>query len=247
MSFQALLTTLLLPPLALVLVCIAGGILAWRGWRPGGFLAALAAGLQLFLATPLCADLLTTSLEREVSAGAPYLPKAPPPEAIVLLSAELVMNGQEPEPGPLSLERLRAAAALQRRTGLPVLITGGPAWETGPSIAAVLAQSLAQDFGVAARWLEPAAADTHENARFSAVMLKAAGIRSAYLVTHGWHLPRAQAAFAREGFPTYAAPVRLDPPAEGDMMEFIPRVDYWAESWYMLREWVGRLVYAIRD
>src|SRR5688572_6572575 len=43
MSLQALLTTLALPPLALAFACLAGGVLAWRGWRAGGLVAALAA------------------------------------------------------------------------------------------------------------------------------------------------------------------------------------------------------------
>jgi uncharacterized SAM-binding protein YcdF (DUF218 family) len=247
MSFQALLTTLLLPPVALVLACVAGGLLAWRGWRTGGLIVALAAGLQLALATPLCANLLAASLEREVMRDAAPLAGAPPPAAIIILGAEAVLGEAGSEVGPLTLERLRAGAALHRRTGLPLLVTGGPAWEGSPPLAMLMARSLTLDFGVTVRWLEPAAHDTRENAGFGAAMLQAAGIRSAYLVTHAWHMPRAQAAFARLGFATTAAPVRVDAPPRGEPAEFVPRADYWAESWYMLREWAGRLVYAIRD
>ena len=43
------------------------------------------------------------------------------------------------------------------------------------------------------------------------------------------------------------APVRRRlPPAFGPA-EWLPRADNLGESWFALREWAGRLVYAIRD
>jgi uncharacterized SAM-binding protein YcdF (DUF218 family) len=206
---QGLLTAVALPPLSLALLAVTGGLLAWRGWRAGGALAALAAALQILLATPLCADLLVSSLERGVQPGQLRPTGAAPPAAIVILGAEAMRNGPVLEVGPLTLERLRVGAALQRRTELPVLVTAGPLAEGQPPLGPIMARSLAEDFGVAARWTEPAARDTRENALCSAELLHEAGIRSVWLVTHGWHMPRAQEAFARAGLATAAAPVRI--------------------------------------
>jgi uncharacterized SAM-binding protein YcdF (DUF218 family) len=98
------------------------------------------------------------------------------------------------------------------------------------------------------RWVEPRAADTRQNALFSAALLRRQGIGAAHLVSHAWHLPRAQGAFARAGFPVHAAPVRRgglpDATATGN---WVPRPDHLAQSWYALREWAGLVVYRLRD
>jgi uncharacterized SAM-binding protein YcdF (DUF218 family) len=167
--------------------------------------------------------------------------------AIVVLGAEMVHGREGGDIGPLTLERLRAGAALHRRTGLPLLVTGGPLSPGSAPIAVLMARSLTTDFGAAPRWVEPRARDTRENAAFSAALLRGEGIGAAYLVTHAWHLPRAQAAFARQGLATAAAPVRLDRVPDGRLSEWLPRADHLGESWFFLREWAGRLVYALRD
>jgi uncharacterized SAM-binding protein YcdF (DUF218 family) len=242
-SPQGILTALLLPPLLLVWLTLLGGVLAWRGRRRGGALAALAAMLLLVLATPMAAGLLRHSLERQVVIAA----DAPAPGAIVVLSAEVARGADGPEPGPLTLERVVRAAALHRATALPLLVTGGPAAPGEPSLAALMAASLAQDFGLAARWIEPRATDTAENAVMSAVLLREAGIKTVFLVTHGWHMPRAQAAFARAGLATRAAAVRLSPPPDGRFSDWVPSPRQLGDSWLYLREWAGRVVYALRD
>lgn len=251
MVIQGILTSLLLPPLVLVLACLFAGLLAWRGRRLGGMVAFLAALALIFLATPFCASLLMSSLERDLAASARDVVAAPhdaaAPEAIIILGAEAVSDDVAVDIGPLTLERLRAGAALHRRTRLPILVTAGPPPDVNPALAVLMARSLSQDFGVETRWIEQQARDTHENAAFSVALLRQAGIRSAFVVSHAWHLPRARESFARLGFTTVAVPVRIDTPPASDWQEWIPRPDHWATSWYMLREWAGRFVYAIRD
>jgi uncharacterized SAM-binding protein YcdF (DUF218 family) len=241
-SLQAIATALLLPPSLLLLIAMLGGLLAWRGQRWAGALAALAAALVLVLATPMAAGLLRWSLESQVVATT----AGPAPGAIVVLSAEVAHGADGPEVGPLTLERLRAGAQLHRATGLPVLVTGGPAATDEPSMAALMAAVLLQDFAVPVRWQESRAKDTRQNAELSAAMLRAEGVASVHLVTHGWHLPRAEAAFARAGLATRSAPVRLTPPPDGRASDWVPSPRQLGEAWFYLREWAGRLVYALR-
>lgn len=249
MSLQAVLTAVFLPPLLLVLVAALLGLWAWRGRRLAGLLAALAGLLVLVLATPLAAGLLMASLESTVPRGPFTTPGCDGPGAIIILGAEIARGQHGLEVGPLTLERLRAGAVLHRRTGLPILVTGGALGRNDVSVAFLMQRSLTQDFGVPVRWVEPRAADTAQNAAYAATMLRAQDICAAYVVTHAWHLPRALEAFGRQPGPAaLPAPVRfLRRPQGRQLSDYVPRVDHLTESWFALREWTGRLVYAIRD
>lgn len=69
-----------------------------------------------------------------------------------------------------------------------------------------MAEILEGEFGVPVRWREELSRDTADNARFSAVMLKAAGISRIVLVTQAFHMPRAVALFEAAGLQVVAAP-----------------------------------------
>jgi uncharacterized SAM-binding protein YcdF (DUF218 family) len=247
MSAQGLATTLLLPPLLLVLVTLAAALLVVRVAAPAGKRLALLivlAGLgQLLLATPYVAGSLKLGLQRAI----PEPRASPPPGAIVVLGAEVARGAHGVEVGPLTLERLRAAAALWRRTGLPVLVTGGPIRPGEAPLAVLMARSLVEDFGVPVRWIEAEAADTAGNARLGAAMLGQEGIAAAYVVTHAWHLARALEAFDRTAVVGLPAAVRLELGPSGSVTDWVPRTDQLLASWFALREWLGRAVYRLRD
>lgn len=245
MSFpwRQALPALTLPPILLVLCCIACGLLAWRGRRLAGLVGAASALALLLLATPALSGLLRWSLEREVT-QAPIASQAP--AAIIILGAEATRGPDGPMVGPLTLERLRAGAALHRRMGWPILVTGGVLAPGDPPLARLMALSLAEDFGVSTRWIEARAANTAENAAFSAAMLQAEGISGAYLVSHAWHVPRAMDGFARGSLSVTLAPLSLTPVSMTRMTDWLPRPDHLAESWYALREWGGRLLHVLQ-
>ncbi len=231
---------LLLPPASLALlafVCLlAGG--RWR--RPG--LAALA--LLLVLGMPATPILLMAALAAPAS---PAL--GPAPEAIVILSAEAVRapEGLDLNPGLLSLDRLRAGAALHRRTDLPILVSGGSFAGSVTSLGAMMARSLEQDFRVDVRWQETKSRDTWENAEFSTAILRQAGISRAYLVTQSWHMRRALLAFSRFGLDVTPAPAHPDVPPRLTVGDFIPRASAWQDSFYAMHEWVGWAYYKLRS
>ena len=108
-ALRNLLGVFALPPIVLLLVALAGAVLAWRGRRAGGAVAVVCLAATLLLATPMVSGLLLASLEETSPAGV-----GGAPEAIIILGAE-ANNGQDgPDVGPLTLERLRRGAALQR-------------------------------------------------------------------------------------------------------------------------------------
>lgn len=249
-----MLTQALVEPPANLLLAIALG-LALRAAsrraglrRLGGAVAGLGFALLVLLALPASAQLLLRALERDLPLSAPQGAR---PGAIVILSAEdlrAVPGGifAAPDIGAMTLQRLRAGAALHRRTGLPVLVTGGVMRPGTPPIAAAMARVLAQEFGIQARWVEDRSATTWENAAFSAPMLKADGIEAAYLVTHGWHMRRSLMAFAEAGLAATAAPTHLTGPERPDLASFLPNAHAWADSRLALHEWIGLAWYAMK-
>jgi uncharacterized SAM-binding protein YcdF (DUF218 family) len=241
MSSQGIATSVLLPPLVLVLLSIGAGLFAWRpAWS--GAVTCIAGIVVLLLATPFAAGHLRASLEsshlRDTQSA---------PAAIIVLAADASTGPNGADVGKLTLQRLRTGAQLARSTGLPLLVTGGPAAPGESPVAQAMAISLENDFGLSARWLEPLATDTRDNAHFSAAILRVAGIESAYVVTHAWHMPRTLDAFARTGFAVRPAAVAPGRVPDGRASDWIPRPDHLATSWFMLREWAGILVYRLRD
>jgi uncharacterized SAM-binding protein YcdF (DUF218 family) len=110
-----------------------------------------------------------------------------------------------------------------------------------------MARSLHDEFGITVRWVEPAAANTWENAQFSAAMLHAAGINSVYLVSQAWHIRRAVMAFARFGIATTPAPLRFERTPRFTLDEFFPRITAMRSSYFALHEWIGCAYYALRS
>ena len=243
MWLKALLSFLLLPPVNLVFAILAGVALQRRTPRFAHWLIGIASTLLLVLAMPAVAGTLLCRLE----SGLPLLPPpGKPPGAIVILGGDVAhMAATGITVGPLSLERVRIGAALQRKTGLPILVTGGVLGGEPPAVADVMRDSLEQDFRVPVRWVERHSADTWQNARDSAAILRANGIDSIYLVTQPWHERRAMMAFANTAITVTASPGPLDRPPKPLARDFVPRVSAWVTSFYALHEWIGCLWYAL--
>ncbi len=225
----------LLPPTSLAVLTF---LLLLGGRRARG-LAILSTAILVLLAMPKVAALMLNSL------APPPVVGGPAPSAIVILSADGVhLPGPDDlEPGLFTLDRLRAGAALQRRTGLPILVAGGQT-DSQMSLAGMMSRSLRDDFRVPVKWEESRSLDTWENAVNSAALLKPAGITRVYVVTHFWHMRRALVAFRAAGLDPVPAPVR-DPfelPLSAE--QFVPRPSAWTYSYLALHEWVGLLYYS---
>jgi uncharacterized SAM-binding protein YcdF (DUF218 family) len=238
---RGLVTVLVVPPPNLVLLAIAGFMLLhWTRYRRAGtILLATGLALLLILSVPVTGQALLVSLEQDLSLDPP---KEAPPAAIVILSAEVehaIGPGPDVRVGPLTLQRLRAGAELARRTHLPILVSGGTLQEDDPAMASIMADSLKDDFGIPAQWIEARSRNTWENASDSAAILLPKGIRSVYVVTHAWHEWRATIAFRHAGLIPTAAPVQLDDLSAG----LLPEISGWSRSYYGLHEWIGLAVY----
>ena len=237
--------TMGVPPMCFLYVAALGWLMpgSWR--RTGRILTAFGLlGLWVF-SLPIVSELLLVGLERDL----PLNPSAnAPPAAIVILGGDVTRTADQPfiVPGRLTLERLRTGAALHRRTGLPVLVTGGIVHRDRPPVGTIMADSLRDDFLVPVTWTETVSNDTWENASMSAAILKHQGIASVYVVTNGWHLRRAMIAFRKAGLIATAVPTSIEPPIDPIASDFMPRVGAWEWNYFAMHEWIGCAWYASR-
>jgi uncharacterized SAM-binding protein YcdF (DUF218 family) len=238
MSPRLVLTNLLIPPNSLVYLALLGLLLARRRRGRAGVAVSLAAlAGMLALGMPVTSHALLVSLEGE---DAP--PPVEPPQAIVILSADVDRTPEGLEPDSLTLQRLLAGARLWQRTHLPVLVSGGSLRPGDTPVAAVMARTLERDFHVPVRWIEGRSETTWENAANSAAILLPEGVRSVYLVTHAWHERRSVLSFRHFGLVPTVASVPADIVTGG----FVPSAAGWARSFYALHEWIGLAVYSVR-
>lgn len=240
---RKLLGTLLLPPLGPLLVLACGLRLAARRFRRTGLALAWAAWtLLLALSVPWVAAALSLAVggvgepvaDRDLRRG----------EAIVVLGGGT--RGPAPEygggraPTLLTLERVRYGAALARRTGLPLLVTGG-GWPGDEPEGALMARMLADDYGLPTRWLETRARNTYENARFSAALLRPAGVTRVVLIVHGVDARRTAREFRAAGLEVIVAATVIPSLAVDSAWDFIPSMGALGGSWLALYELLGNL------
>ena len=244
---RRLLETLVLPPASVLLLLLLGSALRWRWPRLGRTLQVLAVLALLVLSLPITGGAMLGALQ--TSPSLPADGPLPPADAIVVLSAEGDRFGVEyghAVAGSMTMQRLRYGAFLQRRTKLPMLVSGGIPDSHSPALATMMAEAAQQEFQVPVKWIEDRSADTWENAKFSAELLKAAGCKRILLVTSAWHMPRSVASFEAQGIEVVAAPTAFRAPATEGWTGFVP---HWAglkDSCIAMHEWFGGIAYWFR-
>ncbi len=171
-------------------------------------------------------------------------------QAIVVLGADRYREA--PEYGQdtvtrFGLERIRYAAWLQKRTGLPILVSGGGEDEKIPE-AHFMRDALIGEFGATVQWIEDASRSTRENAAYANAILKQQGIQRIVLVTHAWHMPRAREAFQNSGLTVIPAPTQFYRPGryEKGVYAWFPGANALLWNQLALHEIVGYWWYRIR-
>jgi uncharacterized SAM-binding protein YcdF (DUF218 family) len=244
---------LILPPTSLFIM-IAIGLALWRRRpRTGRILAGTGLALLAFLSTTGGARLLVAPLERMT---APLqAPERAGAQAIVVLTGGRLRRAPEYDgrdiPNYYGLARARYGAHLQRKTGLPILVSGGSggspdAQDRAYAEADGMAAALREDFGVPVKWTEGRSLDTAENAAFSAAILRAEGVRRILLVTDAMHMPRARAAFERAGLDVVSAPTMFFGSQPPSVHEWVPSAEGMRRSWYATYELLGMAWYRLR-
>jgi uncharacterized SAM-binding protein YcdF (DUF218 family) len=149
-------------------------------------------------------------------------------------------------PNAECFSRCQHAAWIQRNTGLPVLVSGGLGSDRNPPVGATM-RDLMLVSGVPADmiWVEDQSRSTHENAKFSAVVLRRHGAHRIVLVVDAQSMLRASACFEKEGIEVTSAPSRFS--------ELSAKVGDWLPGWkavqgneITLHETLGLFWYRLR-
>ncbi|WGL17565.1 YdcF family protein [Microbulbifer bruguierae] len=252
MELQTALTTLIMPPFA----PLVGLLLAFSFWffpnsTPVAKLS-LPLAILCFLTLWICATPAFSGwLGQRLVNQLPAVPDAKPTAVVILGGGRYrdAQTGSERLSSP-SLERVAWAVA-KAPGSLPILVSGGRVYAQEKAAESdLMADALEKLFGRTVTWRENCSRTTAENAAFSAALLHDSGVESVLLVTHWWHMPRAQEVFARAGIQVQplavGSPGELMPRAQTGLLRWLPSAGallrtqvYWrellADQWYRWR------------
>ena len=212
---KKLLSVLILPPVALLVVIATGLVISRQRPRLGHSLIGISLTLLFALSVPAISNVLMRSIEDSPPLSLGSLEKA---QAIVVLGSGIY--AKSPEFGGIDtvnrigLARIRYAAYLHRHSSLPILVSGGSP-NGGTAEAEVMRDVLEQEFGVPVQWVESSSRTTVENASLSKVILAKNGIITVALVTDAAHMSRAKLEFERAGLIILPAPTVFSTDSEG--------------------------------
>ncbi|MGV6809040.1 MAG: YdcF family protein [bacterium] len=245
---------LVYPPANLLIFLLLA--LLWR--RKAVWLLSLAIIQMTLLSLPVVSEGLFKRLTQQYPPQAELWAQSPRPEAIIVLGAGRNTRAWEygGETGSMTeLERLRYAALLHRKTGLPILVSGGAPLRNNQnqqrSEAELMRKTLEEEFKVPVRWLEENSHTTWQNAQFSDNILQQANIRSAWVVTQAWHMPRSLYAFGRLNSAIDYKPASTSFGAaivwQDKGLRWLPQATALYRSQIALHEWLGLLWYRLKD
>ncbi|BCS52726.1 YdcF family protein [Geobacter sp. SVR] len=238
----------LLPPGCLILLLFGCALVHIRRRAIGtAWWFLLPALLLWILSTTYVSTALHASLERGFG-----IPAHPSGDVIVLLGggvydrvADLSGSGA---PTEHMLARLVTAVRLQRRLGLPVLISGGAVF-AGRTAEAPVARRFMIDMGVPPDriLIEDKSRDTIENALFSKKVLAREGLKKPILVTSAFHMRRSVEAFRRAGLEVTAVPSSLRTAPDRAMVwaDWLPDSSNLEATSAALREYLGLIYYRL--
>ena len=217
LQLKMLLRILVLPPAGPLLMALLGLLLLRRRPAVGRSLVMVGVATLWLLSTPAVSDGLAALAEAYPPLD---LRRAASAQAIVILGGEgqraFAPEYQGPAAEPGQLERLSYGAYIAAKTGLPVLVTGFGI-EAG-----AMRDTLQRNFGVEARWIDDQSFDTFQNARNSARILQAAGVKRIVLVTRATHMRRSVREFSAAGMDVVPAPAGVLSKRDSGVLRYLP-------------------------
>lgn len=250
MAFFAakLLAALVMPLGAGCALLVLGLLLSWR--RPGLSRAFVAGGVVVLgaLGTGVVADRLLGPLERAYPVPPPGLTA----EAAVVLAGTVDLRRSTLDRIELydRPERLIEGAKLVKEGRAHWLVlaggSGDPEWPDARE--ADFLAAFAADLGVPADRIlvQRDSRTTAEDALYTARLLQERKIRTAFLVTSAFHMPRAMGCFRKVGVTPVAFPVDFRAtPSFGGLLRWVPSAAGLLGSTLAVHEYVGLAAYRV--
>lgn len=212
----------------LLLALLSTALVVWRRPRMAALAAALALSWIWVASTPLLALHLREGLATTASASTPHA------DAIV------VLGGGKLPVADWSRTTTRAGRGLTLwRDGFaPLMLVSGSDQADDLARGLTLSGVPGDDLRVESR-----SANTHENARNSAAILKASGLSEVLLVTSAIHMRRAAACFRHEGIAVSPVPADDGHARLAVAPAWLPRRDALTLTARCLREYLALWVY----
>ncbi|MCW9023474.1 MAG: YdcF family protein [Gammaproteobacteria bacterium] len=241
---------LAMPPGPMLILMVTGLLLLRRYQRAGRILLATGFTLLLLFTLPLVSKLLIMNLENTPALSQETLGQSDA-KAIIVLGGGSYLNAPEygeDTVGSATLERIRYGAYLQKKSQLPVLVTGGQVYSWIKTTEADnMKRVMTSQLQVPVKWTETRSRNTWENALYSREVLKENDIKKIILVTHAIHMKRAIMCFEAAGFEVTPAPLGFH--SEGGLFtifNLIPDAGAMSRIKQALHEILGILWYKLR-
>lgn len=245
--------TLLAPPGIVILIALLGFILYLKWPLLGAALLSFSIAALVALSLPMTGHQLLTGIETyALPVYEPGKEAKTTAQAIVVLGAGRSADAPEYQGDTVdtfTLERLRYAAYLHRKTGLPIMVSGGSAHQESVSQAELMRTVLVDDFRVNVKFVEDKSRNTLENASYSREVLQTAGINQIYLVTHAWHMRRALWSFQAYGIAAIPAATGFSHLGREDtrLLGYLPSARGMRMSSLAIRERIGYAWYTFKQ
>jgi uncharacterized SAM-binding protein YcdF (DUF218 family) len=203
-------------------------------------------------ATPIVANWLTSTLERQYPSIPATLPRA---------DVAIVLGGAVSAPIPprdvpelsAAADRVWYAAHLVRtgRVQRLVVVGGNVPWGLKATPEAEVIRDLLVELGVSRASIQIGAnsRNTYENAIEAKALSKEQPFDSALLVSSAAHMPRALAVFRKAGIPVVpaACDFRSTAVLTATVLDWLPTAEAFAMTSAAMREWIGYYAYRWRD
>jgi len=228
---------------------LAGLVLHRRFPRSGWSVFFISLSCLVLLTLPVVTKALIAPLQRSSVLEITDLPDDAPTIIVVLAGgrADRYQEYMGDTVGPRTLERVRYAAWMDRRTQLPILVSGGRVDPNDLRAEANLMQDVLQkEFLIQAEFVEGDSRNTFENALYSAKILKQVNMTKIFLVTSAWHMPRAQRSFESQGIEVVPAPTAFYGEEGTSLADFIPSAKALRYCYYAFHEYLGLMWYSLR-
>ncbi|RUM94979.1 MAG: hypothetical protein DSZ28_00380 [Thiothrix sp.] len=248
-ELRRLVEAMMLPPGSILLLTVLALVVVGITQRCRVRFLYFLMSLLWLVSTPWFAFQLLEPLQRPF---APLLEVPKDADVIVLLSGGHYESsnefGSDAMPSGPALERAHYSAWLARKTGLPIIVSGGSVTPEEKSEASILSAVLRNQLDVQNVLEEARSKNTEENAKFTKALMREKGFSKPLLVTHYWHMPRVMNWFRYHGIDAYAAPTAryAKGPTERKIWQWVPQAKSLNYLSIALHEYLGVLHYRYR-